>query len=149
MRGTDHWLKWNQTGSAAGKAITLILTLGLIGFGSWLVWQQFMAPSSSPETRSSQMADETRAKLEAGGRQEATNRRAAIEGTNSALKRGQGLGKLAVCGINKCQVVVGLKVIGRNFQQLMHCLNRQAKKVAKALANPDNNLPDQGASLTC
>ena len=61
MRGTDHWLKWNQTGSAAGKAITLILTLGLIGFGSWLVWQQFMAPSSSPETRSSRMADESRA----------------------------------------------------------------------------------------
>ena len=61
MRGTDHWLKWNQTGSAAGKAITLILTLGLIGFGSWLVWQQFMAPSSSPETRSSWMADESRA----------------------------------------------------------------------------------------
>ncbi|MGD9973026.1 MAG: phosphate ABC transporter substrate-binding/OmpA family protein [Desulfatirhabdiaceae bacterium] len=58
MRGTDHWLKWNQTGSAAGKAITLILTLGLIGFGSWLVWQQFMAPSSSPETRSSQITDE-------------------------------------------------------------------------------------------
>ena len=95
------------------------------------------------------LADETRAKLEAGGQQEATNRRAAIEGTNSALKRGQGLGKLAVCGINKCKVVVGLKVIGRNFQQLMHCLNRQAKKLAKALANPDNNLPDQGISLTC
>ena len=94
------------------------------------------------------LSDETRAKLEAGGRQETTNRRAAIEGTNSALKRGQGMDKLEVCGINKCRVVVGLKVIGHNFQQTLHCLNRQLKKLAKALANPDN-LPDQGVSLTC
>ena len=94
------------------------------------------------------LSDETRAKLEAGGRQETTNRRAAIEGTNSALKRGQGMDKLQVCGLNKCRVVVGLKVIGHNFQQTLHCLNRQFKKLAKALANPDN-LPDQGVSLTC
>jgi len=95
------------------------------------------------------LSDETRTKLEAGGRQEATNRRAAIEGTNSALKRGQGLGKLGVCGLHKCRAVVGLKIIGRNFQQMLHCLNRQAKKLAKELANPDNKWLDQGISLTC
>jgi len=95
------------------------------------------------------LSDETRTKLEAGGRQEATNRRAAIEGTNSALKRGQSMDKLQVCGLHKCRAVVGLKIIGRNFQQMLHCLNRQAKKLAKELANPDNKWLDQGISLTC
>lgn len=94
------------------------------------------------------LADETRSKLEAGGRQEATSMRAAIEGTNSALKRGQSMGKLQVCGMNKSRVVVGLKIIGRNFQQVLHCLNRQAQKAAKALVHPDIPLI-QGGSLIC
>ena len=86
------------------------------------------------------VADETRVKLEDGGRQYATSYRAAIEGTNSALKRGQGMGKLQVRGIHKSRVVVGLKMIGRNFQQAMHCLTRQAKKAAKVLKGIGNKL---------
>ncbi len=86
------------------------------------------------------LADETRKKLEGGGRQYATSYRAAIEGTNSALKRGQSMGKLQVRGIHKSRVVVGLKMIGRNFQQAMHCLTRRAKNVAKALKEIGNKL---------
>jgi hypothetical protein len=44
-------------------------------------------------------------------RKENTSMRAAIEGTNFALKRSHGLGKLWVRGKVKCQIVVGLKVI--------------------------------------
>lgn len=94
------------------------------------------------------LADETRKNLEAGGQQEATSMRAAVEGTNSALKRAQGMGKLEVCGINKSRVVVGLKIVGHNFQQVLHCLKRQAQKAAKALVNPERPLI-QGGSLTC
>lgn len=47
---------------------------------------------------------------------ENTSARAAIEGTNSALKRTHGLGKLRVRGQAKCTVVVGLKVIAHNFK---------------------------------
>lgn len=46
------------------------------------------------------------------------SKRAAIEGTNSALKRGQGAGKLKVRGQIKSCVVIGMKVIGHNFLQL-------------------------------
>jgi len=86
------------------------------------------------------LADETRQKLEDGGQQDATSYRAAIEGTNSALKRGQSMGNLQVRGIHKSRVVVGLKMIGRNFQQAMHCLTRQIKKAAKALKRIGNKL---------
>ena len=63
------------------------------------------------------LADEARQKLASGGQQEATSTRTAIEGTNSALKRSQGFGKLAVCGKHKVNAVVELKIIGHNFQQ--------------------------------
>jgi len=86
------------------------------------------------------LADETRQKLEDGGQQESTSYRAAIEGTNSALKRGQSMGKLQVRGIHKSRVVVGLKMIGRNFQQTMHCLTRRAKNAAKVLKGIGNKL---------
>ena len=86
------------------------------------------------------LADETRKKLEDGGQQSATSYRAAIEGTNSALKRGQSMGNLQVRGIHKSRVVVGLKMIGRNFQQAMHCLTRQAKKAAEVLKTIGNKL---------
>lgn len=48
--------------------------------------------------------------------QQNTSVRAAIEGTNSALKRAHGLGKLRVRGQAKCTVVVGYKVIAHNFK---------------------------------
>lgn len=47
-----------------------------------------------------------------------TSKRAAIEGSNSALKR-SGLGKLAVRGLAKCQVVAGLKVAAQNIKRLV------------------------------
>lgn len=55
------------------------------------------------------------------------SKRAAIEGTNSALKRGQGADKLEVRGQVKCSLVVGMKIIGHNFQQL--------KRFFKSLTN--------------
>jgi len=48
-----------------------------------------------------------------------TSDRAAIEGTISAADRKQGLGAPRVRGLNKCETVTGMKLIGRNFQQYM------------------------------
>ena len=87
------------------------------------------------------LADETRRKLENGGQQENTSRRTAIEGTNSALKRRQGLDKLAVREKYKVKVVVGLKIIAHNFQQLLAYLARKAKKAIKPV-------PCQGVSVS-
>lgn len=65
------------------------------------------------------IADETRLKIENKElRKEATSKRAAIEGTNSALKRAHGVGKLSVRGIIKSNLVVGAKLIAHNFRQL-------------------------------
>lgn len=50
-------------------------------------------------------------------RRESASRRAAIEGTNSALKRSQGVGKLKVRGIVKCSMQIAFKVIGHNIKQ--------------------------------
>lgn len=52
-------------------------------------------------------------------RREATSKRAAIKGTNSALKRSQGAGRLRVRRQIKCQLVIGLKIIAHNVQQLV------------------------------
>lgn len=46
-----------------------------------------------------------------------TSKRAAIEGTNSVLKRAYGAGKLTVRGLNKCRVVIGLKMLAYNISQ--------------------------------
>jgi hypothetical protein len=94
------------------------------------------------------LADETRQKLDNGGQQENTSRRTAIEGTNSALKRSQGLGKLAVRGKHKVKAVVGLKMIGHNFQQLITFLVRKAKKVIKQVTMPIPHTLYQGGSLS-
>jgi hypothetical protein len=77
------------------------------------------------------LADETRSKLTSQDKAEATSLRAAIEGTNSALKRAQGMNKLLVRGQHKCKVVVGMKVIGHNIQQLFRYLNEVAKDASK------------------
>jgi hypothetical protein len=94
------------------------------------------------------LADETRKKLENGGQQENTSRRTAIEGTNSALKRSQGLGELAVRGKHKVRAVVGFKIIGHNFQQFMAYLDRKAKKALKQAATLVPTPPPQGVSLS-
>jgi hypothetical protein len=56
-----------------------------------------------------------------------TSVRAAIEGTNSALKRAHGLGKLRVRGQAKCTVVVGYKVIAHNFKMFARYMIEQLK----------------------
>ena len=56
-----------------------------------------------------------------------TSYRAAIEGTNSALKRAHGLGKLRVRSQAKCTVVVGYKVIAHNFKMFARYMIEQLK----------------------
>ena len=57
-------------------------------------------------------------------RLENTSKRAAIEGTMSALKRDQGAGHLRVRGKIRCALNSGLKVIARNFWQLVSYFQR-------------------------
>ena len=57
-----------------------------------------------------------------------TSKRAAIEGTNSALKS-QGLGKLRVRGKAKCKIVCGLKVIAQNVKRVIKYIQGGYKKV--------------------
>lgn len=65
------------------------------------------------------IAEQTRLKIEDRElRKEATNKRVAIEGTNSTLKRAHGVDKLSVRGIIKSKLVVGAKIIAHNFRQL-------------------------------
>ena len=52
-------------------------------------------------------------------RNENGSKRAAIEGTNSALKRAHGSGKLKVRGLVSCSLVMGLKIIAHNFHQIV------------------------------
>jgi hypothetical protein len=77
--------------------------------------------------RKSILAAREREKLERKEvRRENTSKRAAIEGTMSALKRDQGARKLRVRGKVKCALNCGLKVIARNFRQLVICFQRAA-----------------------
>ena len=59
--------------------------------------------------------------------------RAAIEGTISAVKRGQGLDDMKVRGLMRCRAATGCKVIGHNFQQLMCGLRRIATREKERL----------------
>ena len=61
-------------------------------------------------------------------RKKSTSKRAAIEGTNSALKRSQGAGKLRVRTIAKNKLVMGMKIIGHNFRQVTRFLKGQFQK---------------------
>lgn len=65
--------------------------------------------------------------------------RVAIEGTNSALKRGHGLSKLRVRGIVKCKVNVGLKVLAQNFKRFARYILEQVKEAA--LKVPGRSVP--------
>lgn len=71
-------------------------------------------------------AAKQRTKIENERRQN-TSDRAAIVGTNSALKRARGLGKLRVRGQAKCTVVVGYKVIAYNFKMFARYMIEQFK----------------------
>jgi len=57
-----------------------------------------------------------------------TSKRAAIEGTNSAIKRSHGAGKLRVRGQNKCGVIFGLKMIAHNFKQLVRFMSGDIRR---------------------
>jgi hypothetical protein len=59
---------------------------------------------------------------------ENTSKRAAIEGTNSAIKGCQGAKRLRVRGKIKCTLQIGFKVIGHNFKQIFRALTDQIKK---------------------
>jgi len=59
---------------------------------------------------------------------ENTSKRAAIEGTNSAIKGCQGAKRLRVHGKIKCTIQIGFKVIGHNFKQIFRVLSNQSKK---------------------
>ena len=88
------------------------------------------------------VAEETRLKLEAKEeRKEATSKRAAIEGTNSALKRAQDVDKLSVTGIIKSNLVIGSKLIAHNFRQLTRFFNKDIRKKVKKSLNPDQGIP--------
>ena len=74
-------------------------------------------------------AEEAREKIQdKEAREEAGRKRAAIEGTNSALKRSQGAGKLKARGIVKARLVMGLKVIGHNFSQIVNFINGNTRQ---------------------
>ncbi len=57
-----------------------------------------------------------------------TSKRAATEGTNSAMKRAHGADKLAVRGENKCRTVFGLKTLAHNFKQLVRCVRGDIRR---------------------
>lgn len=83
------------------------------------------------------IAQTNRLKLEAN-RKENISKRAAIEGTNSAIKRCHGADKLKVRGQHKCNVVIGLKVIAMNI-----------KRVAKSLIEMAKNKATQSPQVKC
>lgn len=62
-------------------------------------------------------------------RKENTSMRAAIEGTNSALKRGHNLSKLQVRGQVKSTTHTGFKVIAQNFKRFCNYMLEQSKKI--------------------
>ncbi len=74
-------------------------------------------------------ADQTREQiLNKTIKRENTSHRAAIEGTNSALKRGEDADKLDVRGKVKCRLASGYKVIARNVKQFSRFAQGKVKK---------------------
>jgi len=63
-------------------------------------------------------------------REKAASKRAAIEGTNSSLKRSQGAKKLKVRSKVKATLVMGMKIIGHNFRQIVRFFNGKVREEA-------------------
>jgi len=61
-------------------------------------------------------------------RREATSKRAASEGSISAIKRSQGAGKLKVRTHPKVQIVMGFKMIGHNIRQVFRFFQGKVRK---------------------
>ena len=81
------------------------------------------------------LAADTRAQINtAVVKRQNISKRAAIEGTNSCLKRSQGAGKLRVRGIIKCNMQIAFKVIGHNFKQTFQALRKLMSKPCKGVA---------------
>ena len=76
-------------------------------------------------------------------RKESGSKRAAIEGTNSALKRARGAGKLKVRGLVRCSLVMGLKTIAHNFHQIVRFLQGDTRQKRKKVLSTQ-----QGAVAT-
>ncbi|QGP93936.1 Transposase DDE domain protein [Neomoorella glycerini] len=96
--------------------------------------------------QSALLAAETRKELASGEcRRQNTSKRAAIEGTVSAIKRGRGATKLAVRGQVKSALVMGLKCIAHNFQQLKSWFQIKAKEVKEISVK--TKMPLQGVSI--
>ncbi len=74
------------------------------------------------------IADQTRASIKIE-LQENTSQRAAIEGTNSALKRGHGADNIKVRGLYKSKVIMGLKFTALNFKKFARCITSQVEKI--------------------
>ncbi|MFZ3100787.1 MAG: transposase [Desulfitobacteriaceae bacterium] len=64
-------------------------------------------------------------------RNENGSKRAAIEGTNSALKRSHGAGKLRVRGLVRCSLVMGLKTSAHNFHQIVRFFQGDTRRKCK------------------
>jgi len=70
-------------------------------------------------------------------RKENVSKRAAIEGTNSALKRGHGLEKVQVRGKIKSTLVAGFKIIAQNFKRVQnYILNPKPKQKRMGIVIP-------------
>lgn len=78
-------------------------------------------------------AAQTRDKLkDKEQRRKFISKRAAIEGTNSVLKRAYGAGKLAVRGLHKSRVVIGFKMIAYNIRQFERWCKGEYRRYPRA-----------------
>jgi len=57
-----------------------------------------------------------------------TSKRAAIEGTNSEMKRTHGAEKLRVRGVHKCRTLFGFIAIARNVKQALRCFRGDKRR---------------------
>ena len=78
---------------------------------------------------------------------ENTSKRAAIEGTVSAIKRGHGAQKLTVRGQIKSALVMGFKCIAHNFQQLKNWFHIKRKEAREISVKPKISLPGVGVPV--
>lgn len=81
------------------------------------------------------LAEARERKEDKRARKEATSKRTAIEGTNSALKCSQGAGRLNVRGKVKATLVTGMKIIGHNFKQIVRFFKGDIRKKATEIVN--------------
>lgn len=77
-------------------------------------------------------------------RKENTSKRAAIEGTNSELKRSHGLDDVKVRGIIKVSITTGLKMTACNFKRFA---KNVLGKIEKKPDIPDIYIPNQGIAM--